>query len=205
MKTQIDIKKSDITNNLNVNLHTEPKTVLKDLTANRPAIDLLTLDLNDDFFNYLNWLGLAKETGLIVLSSEHHYFYDKEDLRNIKTMVNKMPLNKINNLKQFIYMISNLIPHECYFTGCFTDNKKQNLFFPKESFDINRENLENGILSKIPVINIINNFLDKKTNNYMSKKNVKFLLESNGFKVVDMTELNSLTYFCARKLSAAEK
>jgi len=41
--------------------------------------------------------------------------------------------------------------------------------------------------------------IDSKTNKYMSERSVSLLLEDNGFKVFDMTELNGLTYFLAQK------
>lgn len=204
MRNRINKEEPDVINNQNVKQITDQNFSVKDLTFVNPVHDHLALELNEDFFNYVKWLGLVKEPGLIVLSSEHHYFYDIDDLKNINTVVNMMPLNKISNLKQFLCMIFNLIPHKCYFTGCFRVNNRQNLFFSPESNGKNRGNIENGILSKIPVINIINNFLDKKTNNNMSKINVTFMLENQGFKVLDMTELNGLIYFCSRKLDNSQ-
>jgi hypothetical protein len=204
MSNQIKINTPDIINNQELKQHDEQKLNSVDLPVESPANDLLKVEKDEDFFNYLNWLGLAKRSGLIVLSSKHHYYYNLDDLKNITTVVNMMPLNKIDNLKQFILMISGLIPHECYFTGCFRDNNRKISIFSRKSEDINPEYIDHGILSKIPLINIINNFLDKKTNNYMDKKSVTFMLENQGFKVLDLTELNGLTYFCAKKLVTAE-
>ena len=42
--------------------------------------------------------------------------------------------------------------------------------------------------------------MDSKTNKYLSRRDVTSLLSDRGFKVLDMTELNGLTYFCAQKL-----
>lgn len=175
-------------------------SIFNELSLAGPETDLLQLEKDEDFFNYLNWLGLAKRPGLIVLSSRHHYFYDIDDLKNIITVVNMVPMNSIYNLKQFLSMIFTLIPYNCYFIGCFRDNKKESILFSHESDCKYPEYLEHGILSRIPLINIINNFLDKKTNIYLSKKNVTFILENQGFKILDITRLNGLTYFCTRKL-----
>jgi hypothetical protein len=41
--------------------------------------------------------------------------------------------------------------------------------------------------------------MDLKTNSYMSKRSVSFLLKSYGFKVMDMTEMNGLTFFYSQK------
>jgi uncharacterized protein Smg (DUF494 family) len=39
------------------------------------------------------------------------------------------------------------------------------------------------------------NFLDSRTEIEIDKKDISRLLESHGFKVIDMTEINGLTYF----------
>ena len=38
----------------------------------------------------------------------------------------------------------------------------------------------------------------------MSERSVTYLLEENGFKVLDMTELDGLTYFHAQSLRTAD-
>ena len=42
--------------------------------------------------------------------------------------------------------------------------------------------------------------MDSKTDAYLSEKSVTFMLGSYGFKVMDMTEFNGLTYFHAQKV-----
>lgn len=204
MSSQIKIKAPDIIDNQELKQRNKQKLNSIDLTVESPANDLLKLEMDEDFLNYLNWIGLAKKSGLIVLSSEHHYFYDKEDLKNIKTVVNIVPLNKIDNLKQFLGMIFNLIQHTSYFTGCFRDDNKVSYLFSRESYGTKADYIKHGILSRIPLVNIINNLLDTRTNKYLSKKNITFILENQGFEVLDMTELNGLTYFCAKKLVTSE-
>ena len=87
---------------------------------------------------------------------------------------------------------SNLIGH-------FVDSKNHNGFSLKRS-DTSEEALENGILSKIAWINAIYNIMDSKTNRNMSRSSVTFLLENNGFKLQDITELNGITFFHAKRL-----
>ncbi len=45
--------------------------------------------------------------------------------------------------------------------------------------------------------------MDSRTNTFMSKSSISFLLEDYGFKVLDMTEQDELTYFQAQKARAA--
>ncbi|MBK7712997.1 MAG: hypothetical protein IPJ37_20225 [Bacteroidales bacterium] len=70
--------------------------------------------------------------------------------------------------------------------------------------NINSENEKNGIVSEIPFFNTVFSILDARTNNYHSVKNVSKLLENNGFKVLDMTEHDGLTYFCSQNLRMAD-
>ena len=51
---------------------------------------------------------------------------------------------------------------------------------------------------------MIYNMIDSKTNKYMSERSVTMLLMENGFKVLNMTELDGLTYFCAQSLRSAD-
>jgi len=46
--------------------------------------------------------------------------------------------------------------------------------------------------------------IDSKTNKYMSERSVSMLLTEHGFKVLDMTDLDGLTYFCAQSLRSAD-
>jgi hypothetical protein len=51
---------------------------------------------------------------------------------------------------------------------------------------------------------MIYDFMDSRTNNRnMTSRSVSLLLESNGMKIIDLTEINGITFFCAQKVSAA--
>ena len=82
----------------------------------------------EDFYSYLEWLGLAKKPDLLILTSSHHYYFEVEDLKNVKTVLNLNQLNNIKNIKDFLQAIFSVMPYKCYFIGSFTDNKKQNGF-----------------------------------------------------------------------------
>ncbi|MBN2862262.1 MAG: hypothetical protein JXN62_03810 [Bacteroidales bacterium] len=163
------------------------------------AYDLLTAEENKDFYNYIEWLGFIRGPGMIVLLPEHHYYYDADDLINIRKVVNIMPLNQINNPKNFRGTIFRLVPDRCLFTGCFKENCKKN-FLIREGNAVKTESYDYGILSRIPLVNIIYNLLDMRTNAHLSQKSVTLMLENKGFTVIDMTELNDRIYFYARKV-----
>ena len=52
-----------------------------------------------NFFRYLKKRGMSGETDLIVLSSKSHYFYDENDLKRVRVLVNLRKLNMIKHIK----------------------------------------------------------------------------------------------------------
>ena len=60
------------------------------------------------------------------------------------------------------------------------------------------EDEKNGIISRRPFLNTIFSILDAKPIKYLSEKHVTHLLDNNGFKVADITELDGFTFFCAQ-------
>jgi hypothetical protein len=168
--------------------------------------------LNEDcknFVKYLEQLGLSVENDVIVLSSLHHYYYDAEEMTNVKTIINLKELNMIKELKDFLHSSFHILPSGCNFIGCFINNKKQNGFVLNTNptdyyYKRNSDAIENGIVSSSPFLNMIYNVIDSKTNKYLSERSVSLILEEHGFNVTDFTEIDGLTYFCAKSLRTAE-
>jgi hypothetical protein len=128
---------------------------------------------------------------------------------NVKTVVNLKELNQVKQIKDFLHSIYHLLPPNCDFIGCFINNKKQNSFTLSTNpsdyyYKRNSDAIENGVVSSSPLLNMIYNMIDSKTNKYLSDRSVSLLFEENGFKILDMTELDGLTYFCARSLRTAD-
>jgi hypothetical protein len=119
-------------------------------------------------------------------------------------VINLKQLNYVREIREFLSKISEMLPNNSSFVGCFIDNKSQTGFsdkysnLPKQLSD-KAEAYENGIESRIPFINRMYSFIDAKTNRYLTKKTVSHLLEECSLQLVGMTELNGLTYFCTRK------
>lgn len=152
-------------------------------------------------------MGLVSDPAILVIPSSRNFFYDAEDIKGVKTIVNLKQLNYVREIRDFLRKISELLPSDSNFVGCFIDNKSQNGFSDKYSNlprDISEkaEAYENGIESRIPFINRMYSFIDLKTNRYLTKRTVSNLLEECNLHLVGMTELNGLTYFHARKRSA---
>jgi hypothetical protein len=161
--------------------------------------------ISDDFSVYLRKLFLARDHDMIVLSSSNHYYYEAEDLKNVKTLVNVKQLNHINQVREFLDNIFSILPSKSYLIGCFSDNKNQIRFLsdshkPERKLAGQFDPAENGIASRNAFLNMVYNILDIKTNRYLTKKTVTRELEISGWKVVDMTEIKGLTFFCAQKI-----
>ena len=174
-----------------------------DLSINREAIDILIAEGGESFYNYVELLGLSDEPNLIVLSSEHHYYYDPEEMKNFKTLINLKELNQIKNVKTFLNSFLNYLPQKSNFIGCFTDNEKVNGYELKYRSSGDRKKgrdaIENGIVSTFPFVNMLYSLMDFKVYNYISKSLIYHLLGKYGFKIIDMTEVSGLTLFHSQK------
>ena len=141
-----------------------------------------------------------------MLSSKHHYYYDSEEINKAKTVVNLKELNRIKELKGLFHSQLHFLPQECNFVGCFVNNKKNERFgikndtTPKEKV-MNSDDVELGILSRFPFLNMLYSLMDSKTNNYLSEESVASMLGVHGFKVIDMKEINGLTFFHSQKIA----
>jgi len=176
-----------------------------DLVETTDAIELLIAEMGEGFYNYVNWIGLAKDPNLIVLSSQHYYFYDAEEMNNVKTVINLKELNKIKRVKSLLQSYLHFLPQKSNFVGYFVDNKKIDRYVLRNSLSYfaNKkrfEDIENNIISRIPFINMLYSKLDFKTDTYMSESSVTLLLGDYGFKIMDMTEHNGFTFFHSQKV-----
>jgi hypothetical protein len=178
------------------------------ISDKNPIIDKLVKGNYKIYSDYLEWLGLISDPNIIVLSPSRHYYYDDEDLKEVTTILNLKHLNHIREVRDFLQTINHMLPASSYFVGSFIDKRNhQDLFSnsDKPERQWNVDPVENGISSRFPLLNMIYDFMDSRTNNRnMTSRSVSVLLESNGMKIIDLTEINGITFFCAQKVSAAE-
>lgn len=175
-----------------------------EISNNSEALTNLIAEGGDSFYNYVEWIGLLKDPDLLVLSSYHHYFFENEELKNTKTIINLKQLNLIKEIDLFFHSIFKIAPPKSNFIGCFLDSKIQyeyaiNNMLSQYQATNNIDPFENGIKSRNGFLNTVYNLLDSKTDRYLTESNVSSLLKRQGFKVMDMTKLNGLTYFHSQK------
>jgi hypothetical protein len=169
------------------------------------AVDKLISEGGEGFYNYVNVIGLANDSNLIVLSSQHKYYYDSEEIDKVRTVINLKELNRIKQITSLLYSHLRFLPLRCNFIGCFVNNEKTDRYALRKSSCYsekikNNDKEELGIVSRFPFINMLYSIMDLRTNIYMSERRVTSMLSVHGFKVIDMTELNGLTYFHSQKV-----
>ena len=153
-----------------------------------PSIIKVINEGGENFFLYLKKLGFSKGDNLLALSSVHHYYYDENELQGVKTLVNLKKLNHVKNLDSFLQTLLYMLPPDATFIGYFSNDKTQN---------------QNGLSLYKPsrLFGRFINFIDSRFDRILDKSQVTEALEKNGHKIIDMTEIDGLTYFCS-KLSA---
>jgi hypothetical protein len=157
-----------------------------EMTASREVMDNLIAEGGENFLNYLNRQGLVNDPNTLVLSSNHHYYYDNAELQGVTTLVNMKKLNMISHLDGFLETLCSVMAPQTNFIGCFSDSDTQE---------------DNGLYNRI--YKGLINFLDSKTDKNIDRKDVSRILETQGYKIMDMTVINGLTYFRTQYIGIA--
>jgi hypothetical protein len=158
-----------------------------------PVYESLLSEGGETFFQYIDSLGISQESDMLILSSKHHYYYDHNDLTGVKVLINLKKLNFIKHLDSFFHVVFRMMPPKSKFIGCFTSSKtpkgKGFPFYQSANF-----------------FSRFLNFIDSRTDRPLHKDDVSRMLESHGFKVLDMTEINGEIFFSAqnKKMSVAK-
>jgi len=160
------------------------KVFIPELFRINPILDNIRSEVGVDFIQYLHWLQLEDEPNLLSLSPTHHYYYDSNDLKNIKILINLKPLNSIKHLESFLCILVRLLPHKSNFIGYFKNDTRNRSVF---SF-YNSAKFFDGMV----------NYIDSKTDNSLTTRMVSELLEEHNLNVVDITYINGMTYFCSQ-------
>jgi hypothetical protein len=149
----------------------------------------LTAEVGYNFFHYLKNFNLNKDPHILILPPNNHYYFDKRELRNVKTVINLKNLNVIKDLDTFLFTLTRIFPPKVNFLGYFTYNK---ISFTGDGLFI-------GLSTRI------NNLLDWRTDHNMDKEEFSTLLHKFGFNIIDMTEMAGQTYFYSEKVCNPSK
>lgn len=158
----------------------------------------------EDFYNYLDWLDLSRNPNIIVIPLSNHFFYQPEDFEEIEMVANLKCLNHIRNMKTFLDSIYQYMPGDCFFTGCFAE-EKNNRMPVQQAYNHSQagSNVYNqsgaGLAGVSGFLTRLNRIFNTNTNTRLKKESARSILRDIGFTIHDMTELNGITYFCAQK------
>jgi hypothetical protein len=154
-------------------------------TVSKQVHNQTIIEEGQDFLDYLTWLGLLGESNLLVLSMRHHYYFEYNDLRDLKVLVILRKLDMIKHLESFLHIIFRILPSGAYFIGCFNNNKSQIIkeltLNPTSTF-----------------YNKVHDFLESKPNQHLNRNNYPEIIESHGFNIVDMAEIKGQVYFTSQ-------
>ena len=142
-----------------------------------------------NFFRYLKNFNLSKDPDLLILPPNNHYYFDEHELKHVKTLINLKNLNLIKDLDSFLLTLGRLLPADANFLGFFSYNK----------LSLAVDTLISGLYSRF------NNFLDFRKDHNLDEKELSGRLKKYGFRIVDMTEMNGLTYFYVRKSNHSDE
>jgi hypothetical protein len=148
------------------------------------AMSNVISEAGENFYSYIERQGLTNEPNLLILSARHHYFYDDSEMEAVTTLVDLKKLNAEKNLRSYVSLLNNVLSPGTDFVGYFSDRENERL-----------DNIFARMYRKMI------NFLDAKVDNYIDRREIKRLFEANGLKIVDMTDINGLTYFRTSKMA----
>lgn len=131
-------------------------------------------DINHFSF-YLDSLNIKNNQDILVLTS--HYYYDIDELRHVNAIIHAKELNQVSNLTVLMSNMMKGLSNGTKFIGCFVDNKFHY-----------RNKIGFWLL----------HLADMKNNKYMTRKHMIKLFGKYGLQVIDMTEVNGMTYFCVK-------
>jgi len=175
-------KSADVTSKKNYSTAVRRNKGSARVTGFSDSVTTLISEGGVNFFRYLKKRGMSGAKDLIVLSSKSHYYYDENDLKRVRVLVNLRRLNVIKHLDMFLNTLVQILPADTSFIGYFSDHKVAS---GKGSHGRRFARLYNRF----------NNFLDGRTDRRMNTNDVRELLERNGFEVENMTTMSGRTYF----------
>lgn len=132
---------------------------------------------------YVSTLNIKDDSNTLILSPVHHYYYNIDEIKDVRTLIHTKELNKVSDLKRFMNNTLHVLSKDSMFIGCFRDNKiRQNIFYRNRVFYW------------------FNNILDGNAiYRYMSRTMVVKMFMKLKLEIIDMSEVDGITYFCVKK------
>ncbi len=149
--------------------------------------DLLIKEENKDFFNYIKDLNLDKENStMLILPSNRFFFYMLTEISHIRTIVFLKQLNYVIDILELLHSFYQMTSEGAILYGCFLNNKKIDVIPTKKH---RYSKFFKGLIS----------IMDLQMHHLLSEKSVYDFFLSHNFKIMNMKEINGVTYFYAKR------
>jgi hypothetical protein len=181
------------------------------ILPNNPVFNDLIDEAGEKVYRYLERFNLVQNQNVLFLSAIRHYLYDFDELRQVNLIVNLKTINRVNHIKIFLLTINRILPQKGYFIGRFIDyhdQKKRAMEYNPpllKRFLLLIHSVVNRIIPRIPFFNWILHIINNGKSKYITSNEAKNLLECNGFKVVDMAQIDGHIYFISQKTNDINK
>ena len=186
------------------------RVVRKDIKSNVLKVNPVFADIIEEsgkeVFDYLERLGVTSKQKILFLSCTRHYLYDSEDLKGVGSIVNFRLTNSIGHVRHYLHTMHRILLEDGYYAGCFLDykNQRQGMLTGYHSLlghaFLFLYRFMNRVVPRIPLINKVQHVLNSGEIKCITSNELKELLKKNGFQVIDMVEIEKVTYFVARKI-----
>jgi hypothetical protein len=176
---------------------------------NRIFTDLID-EAGEEVFRYLSGIRPLKGLNILLISSIRHYLYDSRELEQVDMIINLRILNGIKHIGYFLQTMNQLLPTDGYFIGCFLDYSDQKKEIKNKPttlryFFLLLYMFMNRVIPRIPVLNMLYSIMSHgKIKCLITAEAVK-QLEDNGFKIVDKTCIDGVTYFVCQKTKQSNR
>jgi hypothetical protein len=149
-----------------------------------PSLFRLIPEVGINFFRFLRSTGISHDSNMVVLSSRDSWTCNKNELKDARILVTCKKLNLIKHLDLFLGALVRTLPPDISLVGCFADHAGGRT---------GRGKADNFVHYLLRFLS-----LPAGRNQTIDRYEVLGLLEKNGFKTINMKDINGMTYFMSR-------
>ena len=171
----------------------------------------LSEEVNPEVIRYFKSIPNVMDAKVLYLSTIRHYIFDAGTLWDVTTIINLRLINRIAHIYYFLYNTNRMLPIGGYYLGCFESMPQQKkrlktMYAPLVgSVMYTLFFLFDFLIPKIPVIRNIYLFVHSGRMKCITTYACVSLLTKNGFVLTNITSINNIEYFVAKKVKLCKK
>ena len=190
---------------------TESKNVMGDAVPMNSVFNEIIEEVGKEVFDYLEKFKITRNQNILFLSYTRHYLYDSEQLKQVGTLLNFKPINRIPHLWYYFFTMNRILPMNGYFIGSYVDyqTQRERMINSKHSLlghlFLYVYRFVNRVVPRIPVVKKLQLLFNSSKIKCMTRIEATALLEKSGFQMLDMTEIEGLTFFISQKIQSSDE